>query len=152
MSQPRGVLLASFLKSLSEEDIFKEVEFIVNHLQLTNKFIFLLEDKEDPNNKFLTYNAVISKNKTFNPRLYTIRVHRKKQTNTLYTINALNKAVALEHDGKTGRDLKLSWDNYKDSILLTSGKDLKIHNISVSKIFKIEDGPPPEDEPAEESE
>ena len=152
MSQPRGVLLASFLKSLSEEDIFKEVEFIVNHLQLTNKFIFLLEDKEDPNNKFLTYNAVISKNKTFNPRLYTIRVHRKKQTNTLYTINALNKAVALEHDGKTGRDLKLSWDNYKDSILLTSGKDLKIHNISVSKIFKIEDGPPPEDEPTEESE
>lgn len=152
MSQPRGVLLASFLKSLSEEDIMKEVEFIVNHLQLTNKFIFLLEDKEDTNNKFLTYNAVISKNKTFNPRLYTIRVHRKKQTNTLYTINALNKAVALEHDGKTGRDLKLSWDNYKDSILLTSGKDLKIHNISVSKIFKIEDGPPPEDEPTEESE
>lgn len=130
----------------------KEVEFIVNHLQLTNKFIFLLEDKEDTNNKFLTYNAVISKNKTFNPRLYTIRVHRKKQTNTLYTINALNKAVALEHNGKTGRDLKLSWDNYKDSILLTSGKDLKIHNISVSKIFKIEDGPPPEDEPTEESE
>lgn len=152
MSQPRGVLLASFLKSLSEEDIMKEVEFIVNHLQLTNKFIFLLEDKEDTNNKFLTYNAVISKNKTFNPRLYTIRVHRKKQTNTLYTINALNKAVALEHNGKTGRDLKLSWDNYKDSILLTSGKDLKIHNISVSKIFKIEDGPPPEDEPTEESE
>jgi hypothetical protein len=152
MSQPRGVLLASFLKSLSEEDIMKEVEFIVNHLQLTNKFIFLLEDKEDTSNKFLTYNAVISKNKTFNPRLYTIRVHRKKQTNTLYTINALNKAVALEHNGKTGRDLKLSWDNYKDSILLTSGKDLKIHNISVSKIFKIEDGPPPEDEPTEESE
>lgn len=152
MSQPRGVLLASFLKSLSEEEIFKEVEFIVNHLQLTNKFIFLLEDKEDPNNKFLTYNAVISKNKTFNPRLYTIRVHRKKQTNTLYTINALNKAVALEHDGKTGRDLKLSWDNYRDSILLTSGKDLKIHNISVSKIFKIEDGPAPDDAVTADSE
>jgi len=152
MSQPRGVLLASFLKSLSEEEIFKEVEFIVNHLQLTNKFIFLLEDKEDPNNKFLTYNAVISKNKTFNPRLYTIRVHRKKQTNTLYTINALNKAVALEHDGKTGRDLKLSWENYRDSILLTSGKDLKIHSISVSKIFKIEDGPAPDDAVTADSE
>lgn len=152
MNQPRGVLLASFLKNASEEEVYKEVEFIVNNLQLTNKFIFLLEDKEDPDGKFLTYNAVISKGKAFNPRLYTIRIHRKKQTNTLYTINALNKAVALEHDGKTGRDLKLSWDNYKDSILLTSGKDLKIHNISVSKIFKIEDGPPPEDEPAEESE
>jgi len=152
MRQPRGVLLASFLKSVSEEEIYKEVEFIVNNLQLTNKFIFLLEDKENPDTKFLTYNAVISKNKTFNPRLYTIRVHRKKQTNTLYTINALNKAVALEHDGKTGRDLKLNWETYRDSILLTSGKDLRIHNILVSKIFKIEDEPAPEDDAPEGSE
>tara|TARA_R100000808_G_C2152189_1_gene161515 strand:+ start:3809 stop:4267 length:459 start_codon:yes stop_codon:yes gene_type:complete len=152
MSQNRGVLLASFLKSATEDQIYKEVEFIVNNLNLTNKFIFLLEDTDNPDNKFLTYNAVVSKDRTFNPRLYTIRVHRKKQTNTLYTINALNKAVALEHDGKTGRHLKLSWENYKDTILLTAGKDLKVHNISVSKIFKIEDGPAPESDSSEGSE
>ena len=152
MSQNRGVLLASFLKSATEEQIYKEVEFIVNNLDLTNKFIFLLEDTDNPENRFLTYNAVVSKNRTFNPRLYTIRVHRKKQTNTLYTINALNKAVALEHDGQTGRHLKLEWENYRDTILLTAGKDLKVHNISVSKIFKIEDGPAPEGDSSEGAE
>jgi hypothetical protein len=139
MSQSRGVLLASFLKNADEEQIYKEVEFIVNNLELTNNFIFLLEDKDDSENKFLTYNAVVSKDRTFNPRLYTIRVHRKKQTNTLYTINALNKAVALEHDGQTGRHLKLDWEKYTDTILLTAGKNLRVHNILVSKIFKLED-------------
>jgi hypothetical protein len=144
MNRVNGVLLASFLKGKTEEEIYLEVEFIAGNIDLTNNYIFLLEDKDDPETKFLTYNAVVSKNRTFNPRLYTIRVHRKKQTNTLYTINALNKAVALEHDGKTGKDLKLNWETYQDNILLTAGKDLKIHNISVSKIFKIEDGPAPE--------
>ena len=70
-----------------------------------------------------------------------MRVHRKKQTNTLYTINALNLAVAEEHDGKTGRDLKLDWSKYQDSILLTAGKKLQSHPIEVLKIFKIEDAP-----------
>jgi len=73
-----------------------------------------------------------------------MRMHRKKQTNTLYTINALNAAVASQHDGKTGRDLKLDWTQYENSILLTSGKELKAHPVEVSKIFKIEE------EPAEE--
>jgi len=152
MNQGRGVLLASFLKLSTEEEILQEVEFIANNLNLTNKFIFLLEDKENPDIKFLTYNAIVSRDKTFNSRLYTIRVHRKKQTKTLYTINALNKAVALEHDGKTGRDLKLDWETYRDCVLLTGGKNLRIHKIEVSKIFKIEDAPDSDDSAPSESE
>ena len=70
-----------------------------------------------------------------------MRVHRKKLTNTLYTINALNYAVALQHDGKTGRDLKLAWDKYRNCQLLTSGNKLQVHPIEVIKIFKIEDPP-----------
>ena len=141
MTKNRGVLLASFMVSATDENIQKEVEFIVNNIDITNKLIFLLEEEDDPRKKILTYNAIVEKGKTFNPRLFTMRVHRKKQTNTLYTINALNKAVALEHDGKTGRNLKLSWDKYANSILLTSGNDLRVHKVKVSKIYKIEDAP-----------
>ena len=68
-------------------------------------------------------------------------IHRKKQTNTLYTINALNAAVALDNDGQTGRHLKLDWDKYQNSILLTEGKNLKVYPVEVLKIFKIEDPP-----------
>jgi hypothetical protein len=139
MTNRRGVLLASFIMTDDEQKIQEEVEFIVNNIEITNNLIFLLEDKENPEKKIITYNAVVEKGKPFNPRLFTMRMHRKKQTNTLYTINALNAAVASQHDGKTGRDLKLDWTQYENSILLTSGKELKAHPVEVSKIFKIEE-------------
>ena len=111
MSQKRGVLLASFLLTESDDDVQTEVEFIVNNIEITNNMIFLLEEVDNPAKKILTYNAITEPGKPFNPRLYTMRVHRKKQTNTLY------------------------------SILLTAGKDLKAHAIEVSKIYKIEEPP-----------
>jgi hypothetical protein len=141
MTNKRGVLLASFLKTESEDEVQAEVEFIVNNTDITNSLIFLLQDKDDPEKKIITYNAIVEKGKPFNPRLFTMRMHRKKQTNTLYTINALNKAVALQHDGQTGKHLKLDWSEYENSILLTTGSKLTVHPVEVSKIFKIEDAP-----------
>tara|TARA_R110002020_G_scaffold73627_3_gene188933 strand:+ start:735 stop:1175 length:441 start_codon:yes stop_codon:yes gene_type:complete len=146
MTNKHGVLLASFIKTIDEEEIQREVEFIVNNIEITNNLIFLLEDKEDPEKKIITYNAITTPGKPFNPRLFTMRMHRKKQTNTLYTINALNKAVAAQHDGQTGKHLKLDWNEYENSILLTAGKELKVHPVEVSKIFKVEDGPLPDEE------
>mgnify|MGYP003631068154 CR=1 FL=1 len=144
MTNKRGVLLASFIMENDDQKLQEEVEFIVNNTEITNNLIFLLEDTEQPEKKIITYNAFVEKGQPFNPRLFTMRMHRKKQTNTLYTINALNLAVAAQHDGKTGKDLKLDWSQYENSILLTAGKELKVHPVIVSKIFKIED------EPAEE--
>jgi len=141
MANKRGALLASFIMTDSEEQIQEEVEYIVNNIEITNNLIFLLEEKENPLKKIITYNAVVEKGKSFNERLFTMRMHRKKQTNTLYTINALNAAVASQHEGKTGKDLKLDWTQYENSILLTAGKELKVHSVQVSKIFKIEDEP-----------
>ena len=139
MTNRRGVLLASFIITDDEQKIQEEVEFIVNNIEITNNLIFLLQDNENPEKKIITYNAVVEKGKPFNPRLFTMRMHRKKQTNTLYTINALNAAVASQHEGKTGKDLKLDWTQYENSILLTAGKELKVHPVEVNKIFKIED-------------
>lgn len=141
MTNKRGVLLASFIRTSNEEDIQEEVEYIVHNIEITNNLIFLLQDDNDPDKKILTYNAITERGKPFNPRLFTMRVHRKKQTNTLYTINALNAAVAAQHDGKTGKDLKLDWSQYENSIILTTGKELQVHPVSVSKIYKIEDAP-----------
>ena len=70
-----------------------------------------------------------------------MRVHRKKKTNTLYTINALNLAVAAQHDGKTGKNLQLDWNQYENSLLLTADKKLQVYPIEVVKIFKIEEPP-----------
>ena len=119
----------------------EEVNFIVNNLKLTNNYVFLFAAKEDKSKLLLTYNATVTKGQPFNPRLFTMRVHRKKLTNTLYTINALNAAVAKDHEGKTGKNLKLDWEKYKNSLLLTEGKKLTVYPLEVLKIFKIEEPP-----------
>lgn len=138
----KGTLLASFISDYSDEQILEEVQYIADHLNLTNNTIFLLVDKNSPEKKVLTYNAQITGSGS-NPRLYTTRIHRKKQTNTLYTINALNAALELEHDGQSGKHLKLDWEKYSNSILLITGKKLRVHPVEVLKIFKIE---PPSEE------
>ena len=144
MQRSRGILLASFIVSEDEEQVTEEVTHIINNYSLTNNLVFLLQDVTDPTRKIITYNADVPRGQKLNSRLFTMRVHRKKQTNTLYTINALNAAIAKQYDGKTGKDLKLDWDNYRDSLLITTGKDLKVYNVQVVKIFKIEE--PPEEE------
>lgn len=142
MTNPqRGLLLASFLVTEEDEIIQREVEFLAENMSLSNNYIFLLRCVDEPTKKILTYNAFVEKGRKFHPSLYTTRVHRKKQTNTIYTINALNLAVAEQHDGKTGRDLKLDWSQYENTLLLSQGKKLQVHPIEVVKIFKIEEPP-----------
>tara|TARA_R110000824_G_scaffold3130_1_gene14460 strand:- start:879 stop:1331 length:453 start_codon:yes stop_codon:yes gene_type:complete len=147
-ARPRGILLASFLTTESEEKIAEEVQYIADNFELTNNYIFLLRDLNEPHKKVLTYNAVVERNKTLNQRLFTMRIHRKKATNTLYTINALNLAVAKDNNGETGRHLKLDWEKYSNSILLVVSRELKVHPVEVLKIFKIEE-PPAGDAPDE---
>lgn len=50
----------------------------------------------------------------------TISIHRKKQTNTLYTINALNNLIKDINNGILDKTFELDWENYKDSYLLSN--------------------------------
>ena len=141
----RGILLASFIISDSEEEILTEVENIANTFYLSNNMIFLLKISDTPEKKIITYNALIEKGKPLNTRLFTMRVHRKKNTNTLYTINALNAAVAKDNNGKTGKHLKLDWEQYRNSIMLLTGSELKTRPVEVLRVFKVETSEEPEE-------
>jgi hypothetical protein len=48
----------------------------------------------------------------------TILVHRKKQTNTLYTINALNELIKSINSGVLDKSFAVNWNDYKNCILL----------------------------------
>jgi len=134
----RGILLASFITSDSDEEIMAEVENIAATLPLSNNMIFLLKLLDEPTKKIITYNALIEKGQPLNSRLFTMRIHRKKTTNTLYTINALNAAVAKDNDGQTGKHLKLDWSKYENSIMLVTGPNLVVHPVEVLRIFRVE--------------
>ena len=67
----------------------------------------------------------------------TILVHRKKETNTLYTINALNELIKKLNEGVVDINYKVNWQHYKNSILLTQHNELKQLNTKVFKIIEL---------------
>ena len=67
----------------------------------------------------------------------TILVHRKKETNTLYTINALNELIKKLNEGVVDVNYRVDWQHYKNSILLTQHNELKQLNTKVFKIIEL---------------
>ena len=67
----------------------------------------------------------------------TILVHRKKETNTLYTINALNTLIKQLNEGVLETSFKVNWEEYKNCILLTKGDELKRVNTKLHKIIEV---------------
>ena len=64
----------------------------------------------------------------------TILLHRKKESNTLYTINALNDLIKSLNGGTLDTSYIINWNEYKNCILLTHSGDLRKLD---TKIFKI---------------
>jgi hypothetical protein len=69
--------------------------------------------------------------------LNTILVHRKKETNTLYTINALNDLIKKLNGGVVDSTYRVNWQHYKNCILLTNHNELKQLNTKVYKIVEL---------------
>jgi hypothetical protein len=64
----------------------------------------------------------------------TILVHRKKESNSLYTINALNELIKKLNGGVVDTNFPINWQHYRNCILLTQHNEIKQLN---TKIFKI---------------
>lgn len=67
----------------------------------------------------------------------TILVHRKKESNTLYTINALNELIKSLNGGNTDTYYQVRWQDYRNCILLTQHNELKQLNTKVYKIIEL---------------
>ena len=67
----------------------------------------------------------------------TILLHRKKESNTLYTINALNTLIKSLNRGVLDTNFIINWPDYKNSVLLTQGEDLRKLNTSIYKIVNV---------------
>lgn len=67
----------------------------------------------------------------------TILVHRKKESNSLYTINALNCLIKQLNNGVLDNSYMVNWNDYRNSVLLTQGPDLRIINTKIYKIINL---------------
>jgi hypothetical protein len=67
----------------------------------------------------------------------TILLHRKKESNTLYTINALNALIKSLNNGILDTNFRITWLDYKNSILLIQSNDLNIIQTKIHKIINL---------------
>lgn len=67
----------------------------------------------------------------------TILVHRKKETNSLYTINALNQLIKSLNGGVVDTKFTIDWQHYKNCILLTQHNELKQLNTRIFRIVEV---------------
>lgn len=66
-------------------------------------------------------------------------VHRKRETNTLYTINALNRLIQSLNGGMLDKNYMLNWENYKNGVLLTSDDSFKFMRTTIYRVVEILD-------------
>ena len=122
-------LLCTFSNSVQYTDILKEIP---QQYKLIDNKIFIFANENNLRELYLTFN--VEKNDLNNRFKGTISIHRKKQTNTLYTLNAMNKLIADENNGVYDKNFQLSWELYKNSIILTNDIGVKIVPL---KLFSI---------------
>jgi hypothetical protein len=67
----------------------------------------------------------------------TILLHRKKESNTLYTINALNDLIKSLNGGVLDNQFPIDWKEYQNCILLTHAGDLKKLDTKIYKIITL---------------
>jgi len=102
--------------------------------------IYIFQNMDDTTQLICTYNVEFIDNYEENIE-NTISLHRKKQSNTLYTINALNEVIRELNGGVLDKRFPIPWDDYYNSLLLTNENGLnkiptKIHSIVDTKNHK----------------
>ena len=120
---------------LQDEGVNEVVERILEEHDILFNKIFVLVALDD-NKTMLTYNI---DGPVYNLQLpNTILVHRKKQTNTLYTINALNEVIRYLNNGVLDTTYQVDWTRFRNSLLLTRPGGFKKVRTCLKTIIEVE--------------
>ncbi len=96
--------------------------------------IYVLQNEDKPTELMCTYNVEVTDTLDYNKIPNTISLHRKKHTNTLYTINALNEVIKNINNGVLDTKFPIPWENFQNTILVTNNEGLNKIN---TRIFEI---------------
>jgi hypothetical protein len=120
----------------SVDELENTIDIIKNSYTLVFNKLYLLENTADANQLVLTYN-ITKTNTNIMPPVSTISVHRKKQTNTIYTINAINKLIEMKNNGILDKSFRIDWNELQNTVLVTAYGKLKVVNTKLSDIIEL---------------
>ena len=114
------LLLATCCKA---RNVRTTIDLIMDNFELVGNKIFVLQDESDKFKKILTYNIVKGDTLFSNIVKNTISLHRKKDINSLYTLNALNEVIRSQNNGELDEKFSVDWEDYKNTVLVTYKED-----------------------------
>lgn len=131
MMNPNAQLLCTFAKYNTYQD---EMDALSRYYNIIEQKIYVLQNGLNKDDIFLTYNA-----EKINGQVYqnTISVHRKKEFNILYSINALNELIKEQNGGVVSTAYKINWEQYKNSFITARDGKVKITPTKLLKIYRL---------------
>ena len=99
--------------------------------------IYVLQNEDRNKELICTYNVEVYNGLDYNAVPNTISLHRKKHTNTLYTINALNEIIKNANNGILDNKFPIPWENFQNTILVTNNNGLNKINTRIYEIIEL---------------
>tara|TARA_Y100000361_G_C11020372_1_gene269183 strand:- start:27 stop:431 length:405 start_codon:yes stop_codon:yes gene_type:complete len=128
-------LLCTFTTTETLDEIVKKIS---ETYTIVFDKIYVLQNEDNTEELMCTYNVDTTNKVDFNLIPGTISLHRKKFTNTLYTINALNEVIILLNNGLLDSKYQVPWEDFKNTLMITNSEGLKKIPTRIFKIKKIE--------------
>jgi hypothetical protein len=131
-------LLCTFTK---RDELQIVLEKIRQTYTIVYNYIYVLQNKSNLDELYITYN-IDTQYKPSAPLKDTILVHRKKQSNTLYTINALNELVKEENGGKLDKSFEIDWEKFRNTIIVTNTEGTKKLSTRIFEVIETSENTP----------
>ena len=128
-------LLCSFT---TKENLDETVKKITDAYDIVFNKVYVLQNENNVNELICTYNVDTQGGVDYNKVTGTISLHRKKYSNTLYTINALNECIKNLNNGVMDEKFMVPWENFKNMLMVTNSDGLNKINTRIFKIEKIQ--------------
>ena len=121
----------------TQEHLDNTIESIKESYIIVFNKIYVLQNEDNTNELICTYNVDTQEDIDYNKVSGTISLHRKKHSNTLYTINALNEVIANLNNGVIDSKFIVPWENFKNTLMVTNSDGLNKISTRIYKIIKI---------------
>ena len=116
------------------------VDSIIDSYTILFDKIYVFQNEDDAGQLICTYNIEMVEDYYDGDEAIsgTISLHRKKQSNTLYTINALNEVIRDKNNGVLDKTFPINWSEFQNSLLLVNEQGLNVIPTKIHRIINTE--------------
>ena len=129
-------LLCTFTPKNRLDDV---LELIIECNEILYDKIYVFQNGKDKSQLICTYNVEYEDDHISEDIPNTISLHRKKQSNTLYTINALNEVIRSKNNGVLDKKFQVDWTEFQNSLILTNETGLNIIPTKIHQIVNVKE-------------